>query len=216
MIKARKRRAFSLIAVIAIAIAGLALVGGILYTFQAFSGASMQVTSSSWEYNFLQEAVEQGKAFLRNQTLSLEPGTDEPLTWKESDSDKIENLTDLLIRDKDGKQIGHLTSRNINERGLNGTLNLYIYSMAYTSDDISVSIPAEDRAQLPPSFPIYSSGAESEWEEGPLEPGAIITSDDIGTSGGEAAYLIRATFTDNVTHSEKSIETAIVQSMKAP
>ncbi|MDR1516192.1 MAG: hypothetical protein LBS45_10910 [Synergistaceae bacterium] len=159
-VKARKRRAFSLIAVLIIALAGMALVGGILYTFEAFSGASRQTTSSSWEYNILQEAVEHGKAFVREQTLALIPDDDLPLTWKESDTDKISSLSSLLIRGKDGTQIGHLIKNYpINEKGLNGTLNLYIYSMGYTSDDIDDSaLSASDRALLPPSIIMPEGG----------------------------------------------------------
>jgi hypothetical protein len=149
-VKARKKRAFSLIAVLIIALAGMALVGGILYTFEAFSGASRQVTSSSWEYNILQDAVEQGKAFVREQMLSLGPD-DKPLSGK---TGKIEGLEDLLIRDDDGTTIiGHLIKdKPINERGLHGKLNLYIYSMNYKSEDIDSSISPTDKALLPPSI----------------------------------------------------------------
>jgi hypothetical protein len=217
IITRRRRRAFSLIAVLVIAIAGLALVGGILHTFQAFSGASMQVMSSSWEYNYLQEAVEQGKAFLRDQILALDPSTSEPLKWKQSETDKISNLRDLLIRDRSGNPIGHrINDRPISEKGLDGTLNLYIYSMAYVSDDFHSSLTDAQKAQLPPSLIVNSGpGGGEMMESTPEDPGEEVSGPaPTGPSTAAAAYLIRATFTDKATGNEKSIETAIVQSMR--
>jgi hypothetical protein len=166
-LKTLRRRAFSLIAVLIIAIAGLALVGGILYTFQAFSGASRQATLSSREYNLLQDAVEQGKAFVREQTLAL-VSSDKPLTWKREGFDnKVYSVGSLLLRDKSGNNvIGHLIKdKQVKENGLDGTLNLYIYVMGYTSDDlVSPDIPL-----LPPAL-ILGSGSGDDDDD--MENGA--------------------------------------------
>ncbi|MDR1019238.1 MAG: hypothetical protein LBL73_00640 [Synergistaceae bacterium] len=221
-IKSGKRRAFSLIAVLVIALAGMALVGGILYTFNSFAGASRQVTSDSWEYNILQEAVEQGKTYVREEMIKHgNNGGDEPLTWKENDSAKVGAIDDLLIRSPAGghSQTGHYIHRTVNERGLNGTLDLYIYAMGYTSSDVAPTLSPAERALLPPMMsPLPPNG-------GGGGSGGVLTATPLGTNSDEdeepdeykldiAAYLIRAVFVDADTGAEKSIETAVIQSMR--
>jgi hypothetical protein len=217
-IKAGKRRAFSLIAVLVIALAGMALVGGILYTFNSFAGASRQVTSDSWEYNILQEAVEQGKTYVREEMLKLDiTKNDKPLTWKENDSDKVYAIDNLLIRASTGThpQTGHYIHRTVNERGLNGTLDLYIYAMDYTSSDVAISSAAE-RASLPPMLVLSPNTGRG--GSGAVETGTPSDTDDEENKELEqpdaAAYLIRAVFVDGNTGVEKSIETAVIQSMR--
>ena len=201
VIKPRGRRAFSLIAVLVIALAGMALVGGILYTFNSFSGASRQVTSDSFEYNLLQEATERGKADVRDKILAIEPPANptefeannpdkRPMKWKDgkAEGSKIGSPNDLLINLKEiaNPQVTHITT---GAGGARGVLTLYIFDMEYsTSNDLAPSLSDNDRAQLPPAI-------QSE-------------ADTAGT------YLIRAVFVDDDTGVEKSIETAIVQSMR--
>jgi hypothetical protein len=220
-IKAGKRRGFSLIAVLIIAVAGMALVGGILYTFQAFSGSARQVISSSWVYNDLQEGVEQGKAFLREKILALDPGTDKVLTWKPDSGTHIDELEDLLICDTSGTPIGHIVHKNINEKGVNGTMDVYIYAMGYTSSDIAPGIDAAERAKLPPIIEVNSvptgdcdCGGNGDGMCPCYESCSCSSSPTGGPSAEAGAYLIRAVFKDDDTGVEKSIETALVQSMK--
>jgi hypothetical protein len=148
-LKGRRRQAFSLIAVLIIAIAGLALVGGILYTFQAFSGASRQAMSASREYNLLQEAVEQGKALVRERMLARNP--DEGPLMRKSHPAPITTLEDLLIQEPQ--------EFPIDKNGLKGTLKLYIYAMDYTSDDVA-GLSDSEKALLPPSLILLPDGGE--------------------------------------------------------
>ncbi|MDR0649440.1 MAG: hypothetical protein LBF92_08920, partial [Synergistaceae bacterium] len=187
VIKPRGRRAFSLIAVLVIALAGMALVGGILYTFNSFSGASRQVTSDSFEYNLLQEATERGKAYVRDKILAIDPTAFEasnpdkrPMKWKDgkAEGSKIGSPNDLLINLKeiDNPQVTHITA---GAGGARGDLTLYIFDMEYASTDLAPGLTPDERAQLPPAI---QSGA-----------------DTAGT------YLIRAVFVDSDTGVEKSI-----------
>jgi uncharacterized membrane protein YgcG len=235
-IKAGKRRGFSLVAVVIIAIAGMALVGGILYTFQAFSGSARQVISSSWVYNDLQEGVEYGKAFLRERML--DPTLDEKLSWKQgvTDTTQIATVDDLLIRDVSAPyaQIGHIVrDKDINEKGVKGKLNVYIYAMGYKSGDVSSSISADQRAKLPPTIVLKPTDGDGGINDDKSKPadldagsgGSVAGGGGGGGSGGGGtdvrdggakdvgAYLIKAVFKDDDTGVEKSIETALVQSM---
>jgi hypothetical protein len=213
-VMARKRRAFSMIAVVIIAVSGMALVGGILYTFNSFAGASRQSTSESWEYNVLQEAVEQGKAIVRERML--DENATEPLTWLKP-SNGINDFRDLRVISPDGTLIPTpMNVTKISGRDLGGTLSMYILAMDYDpkynpNGDLDPGIAPAAKALLPPSLKITGTGnsivdGEALGEDDPND------TDDPGKSGRSAAYLIRAVFVDD-NGAEKSIETAIVQSM---
>jgi hypothetical protein len=191
MIKARRRRAFSLIAVLVIALAGMALVGGILYAFNSFSGASRLVVSDSWEYNLLQEAAERGKAYVREKILAIDPDqtgiNGHDMTWEEKvgGATKISKHSDLLIHEE-------ALPTPAGARGVRGAMRLYIFDVDYDAEeDLAALFPEDEKALLPPALP----------------SGIGIKDRGFGT------YLIRAVFVDD-TGVEKSIETAIVQSKK--
>jgi hypothetical protein len=195
-----RRRGFSLIAVIVISLAGMALLGGLFYTFQSMSGRTQNVTSRSTTYNMLQDGVEQGKAFLKDVMMD----ETEALRRK---AGTILSVSDLLICPKGSTTtpIGHIVkSADVHIGADKGVLNVYIYDMQYKKEDIGTGITPAARAELPPMMLVGGKN----WEEIEYEG----DDDDSAASINIGAYTIRATFTSG-NGEVKTIETAVVQAV---
>ena len=65
------RRGFSLIVVLLVSLAGLSLLGGIVYMIDTSSGSSRFSVSQDMEYNVMQQGVEEGKAELRRRVAAV-------------------------------------------------------------------------------------------------------------------------------------------------
>jgi hypothetical protein len=164
--------------------------------------------SSATEYNVLQDALEQGKSFLRYEMTKT--GVDDAFT---AQATTVEKLDDLLIRKKDGTVIGHvITSRDVRGPLYSGVLNLKIYDMQYDPGIVDGSITAEDKANLPPSAILPADGKSD--CPNPDNPGesSLCPGGKSGTAIKAGAYLIRATL-DFGDGRQKSIETAVVQAV---
>jgi hypothetical protein len=209
-----RRRGFSLIAVLVISLAGMALLGGLFYTFQSMSGRTQDVMSQSTTYNTLQDGVEQGKAFLKDEMMK---GT-EALWWSKSGekSKSIKNVSDLLICSVSSTgaktPIGHVVkSADVKVGADKGVLNVYIYDMQYEPDDIDPDIAPAARAELPPMMSVNSGGGGGSDMEGAEASDTDAGGDEGGgPSINAGAYVIRATLT-RANGEAKTIETAVVQ-----
>jgi hypothetical protein len=207
----KRRPAFSLVAVLILAIAGMAVIGGVMYTFDAFSGSARMTVSGTTEYNVLQDAVERGKSFLREEMTK----TGVTVALRAAPPSQITSHRDLLIQDS-GTVIGHFVVSE-DMKGLGGhqsigVLNVYIYDMQYDPATVNPGMTDAERAALPPSLNLTATGSSGGVEDG--TPGGL--GGGGGGSGGPTtsagAYLIRATLVREDGR-QKSIETALVQAV---
>ena len=89
------RRGFSLIVVLLVLLAGLSLLGGIVYMIDTSSGSSRFSVSQDMEYNVMQRGVEEGKAELRRRVAAV--SVDLP-HWSSTPDESIpSSLSSLLI-----------------------------------------------------------------------------------------------------------------------
>jgi hypothetical protein len=200
----KKRRAFSLVAVLFISIVGMAFVGAIMYNFQSSSGSSRVSGGSKLEYNLLQDGVEKGKAILKDFMANEDPP---PEGINVGD---VDELADLLL-DGIGDH-GVVYSRDLTGgdlAGRKGNIRVEIFDMDYNPVLNSAITPAEI-AKLPPSLTIGSGGGTGyrSWGVGASSAGT--------SSPNSHAYLIRATLEVNdvrgVGKKIKVLDTSIVQS----
>ncbi|MDR3322255.1 MAG: hypothetical protein LBS93_07375 [Synergistaceae bacterium] len=201
----RRRPAFSLLAVLVLAVIGMAFVSGVMYTFNTFSSASRAAVSRKMEYNVLQEGVERGKAFLRSEMVAR----DDAFRYK---GGKVESLDDLLIRDESNNvmNVPLPNGGQISENGVKGNLSVLIYDMQYEPSDVKGTIEG-----IPPSTrlrtsPGVASGTPGEPDEA-VGSSAATTGSASKTAG---VYLVRAIFERDDgggQKSQKTIETAVLQ-----
>ncbi|MDR3354323.1 MAG: hypothetical protein LBO21_04745 [Synergistaceae bacterium] len=203
--RARRKRGFSLVIVLGIAIAGMSLLGGMMYTIQSFSGAARVAVSDGVIYNILQDGVERGKARLKE----LMHNTNPPPLWTDkpgvNHDDPISSVEDLLLVS------GNVPSPNLNPNefgGKTGSVKVEIFDMQYDTTKVTISNP-EELAKLPPSY-ILSAGGPLVTSGSSLDPGK-----SKGSGGGPppqcGVYLIRATLEIDG-REEKVLETSVIQS----
>jgi type II secretory pathway pseudopilin PulG len=135
------RGGFSLVVVLIIAIIGLAMVGATLQMTMTSSGAGRVASATGVKYNFLQDAVEEGKAALkRAMSGDLAP----PRFFTDTDPSpadgSITEADDLLIEVDFGAGTNGivkdlpLDKRDLGRLGIagdSGTLVVAIYDMQY-------------------------------------------------------------------------------------
>lgn len=195
-----RRLGVSLIVVLLIAMAGMTMLGTIVYILNVSSGSSRVSSRQTEEYNILQKAVEQGKAILRDRMGNSDP----PPRW----TDKYGGEADITDSDTLLIENGIVVSSNVRVLG-QGTaaLEVRVFDMQYNPERVRISDDHE-LSLLPPSITLE---APSEWwSPDVLEPGSE-NADSSGTANNAGVYLIRATLTfpDGET---KTIDTAVVQS----
>jgi hypothetical protein len=192
-----------LIVVLLISLAGMSILGGTMYMFNAFASSARVSVDEGDIYNVLQTEVEFAKAALRQNMRN----TAEPPHW--TPPGPINSVEDLSI----GVGAKSGVQKSFGTRG--GTLSVRIYDMQYAQSDLNPALTDEQIAQLPPPlFFVGGSGGsldgadptDPDGAEGSTGPGGPAASDNGGV------YLIRATirFDDG---EEKTIETAIVQAI---
>jgi hypothetical protein len=203
--KSGKARGFSLVLVLIISVIGMALLGGIMYTFQSFAGASRATIANDLKYNILQDGVEKGKTELKARMNNINP----PPRWMDkaglNENSDIDSLSMLLLVD------GVVLDQAVAMRDGGGRIKVEIFDMQYDpapgKNDITIT-DDEELALLPPSVMI--AGANAAWNNKmALDPGGL-TPFSGGAAGNSGVYLIRATL---VRGSEvKILESSIMQS----
>jgi hypothetical protein len=199
VLRLRKRSAFSLLAVLVIAMVGMAIVGAIMHTFQSSVGATHVVISKKLEYNLLQDGVEKGKSILKSRMNNTDPPP------RGVNMDNIDSLDDLLLED------GVVYTRNLGGSDLaggTGRIVVQIFDMEYNPANVHITEPGE-MEKLPPSILLGSVGGRYGDEE------VDIRNPSGGGSSNSGAYLIRATLEINDAHGDKRIkvlDTSILQS----
>jgi hypothetical protein len=190
--KKSKKRAFSLIAVLILTFAGMALVGGIMYTFQSFAGASQVASAQNVQYNLLQDGIQKGRAILRARMSTLDP----PPRWYEhkvgvDSSSSITSAEDLMLVS------GEVYSKVLDPSdlagvGKQGKIFVKIYDMNYEAGKVTISDPAEI-SLLPPAINIDFDANDWNNRGDPLKPGeAAVTAGGGGGTVNFGIYLIRA------------------------
>ncbi|MDR3279207.1 MAG: hypothetical protein LBT23_01735, partial [Synergistaceae bacterium] len=193
--KHKASRGFSLIVVLIIAMVGLAVVGAVVQLVGQSSGAGRTASASAEKYNFLQDAVENGKAKLKSMTDNTDPVP----RYTIPGSGKIGLVEDLLITSGDivsrrllsGSERGRLGI----EPGKNAYLTVRIYDLEYDHTILDSTLGSD-----PTKAKVLSMIPPSLLESATPDP-------NIGK------YLIRATL--DVDDADPSIlESAILQSNK--
>ena len=158
-----KRAGFSLIIVLIISLVGFAIVGVTLQLTVLSSGSGRVVSAAHTKYNILQDAVEEGKAALKEAMV----GVDFPLTYDDT-GEKITSA-DMLLVDYDfdeNEPKGVVYNRGLNRgdlgrlgiAGNGGSLKVAVYDMQYDPKKIPKEVgDGEDEISpgelnmLPPS-----------------------------------------------------------------
>ena len=211
----RGKRGFYLIAVLIISMVGMAMVGGMLYSFQTFTGGARVVFSDTAVNNILEDGVEKGRAILKARMNNTDP----PPRWMDKDgldADSPIPDVDTLLLDDGIVYEADLSGRDL--AGKTGSVRVEIFDMQYDPAKNEVQITdQEELMRLPHSFMI--KGSYEDWiQRNPKSEGGEVT----GTSGASpvnaGAYLIRATLEieSGVDREVKTLETAVVQTNLLP
>jgi hypothetical protein len=217
--KRKKWTAFSLIAVLIISLIGLAVIGALLQITVISGGAGRTASVNAVKYNRLQEAVEEGKAKLKEKMMAL--GADPAPRYNAVGP--IDDLDDLLISfDLDGPDPGivrrvEIPASELGRMGIfvpsgtTATLTVAIYDMGYDSSPENIQIDPSDAdfSKIPPAISLDVSGASgagtTDMDKSPTTEGGA---NDAGT------YLIRATLA--LGDEEFIMESAIMQAKDKP
>jgi type II secretory pathway pseudopilin PulG len=196
MKKSARRRGFSLLAVLIIAIIGMAIVGGVIQVTVASSSGSRTSAASSVKYNFLQHAVEEGKA-----AVKAAMDDDVTLLKYNSSMSTITSADELLVDwDFGAGTNGIVKSKTLSKQelgrlgitGNSGELVVRIYDMQYDPGKIPEvgaepgMISPEQFSLLPPSTPLPSNDDPYGTAWAPDRKANHLTSDSTGV------YLVRA------------------------
>jgi hypothetical protein len=193
-----RRRGFSLIAALLIAMVGMSLIGGVMYSLESFSGRSRVVLSDTVINNVLEDAIEKGKAALKARMDNEDPP---PRWWMNKPSlDKdssIPSVETLVL--KDGTM---LLSPDL--PGKTGNIKVEIFDMQYEPDKIEIA-DAKKIELVPHSLKLKEPNPYINEEIDYVDEGAAPL--NVG------AYLIRATLEieDGANTEVKILETAVVQ-----
>jgi hypothetical protein len=204
---------FSLIAVLLIALVGMSLVGGMMYTLQSYAGKSSVVLSDTVLDNILEDGLERGRAALKARMMNEDPPprwTDKPGLGVDSDIDSVETL---LLED------GTVYTATQNLFGKTANIKVEIFDMQYDPAPAKNAVKITDPEELkliPHSLML--KGVVDDWDdENPELPGGGPLTSDPPVNGG--AYLIRATLEvlDSGNNREvKILEAAVVQTNLTP
>ncbi|MCL2683626.1 MAG: hypothetical protein FWE55_00130 [Synergistaceae bacterium] len=222
ILRLRKRSGFSLIIVLIVSLIGFAIVAVALQATMMSSGSGRAVSAGNTKYNFLQDAVEEGKAALKKAMDNDNP----PPRYADYDTEpSLTDVDDLLIEHSFNAALGNgvVLHRNFNRNQLgrlgiagrnSGSLTVKVFDMQYPADSVA---PGIDISLFPPSMFLYGSG------EGSYDPGTVPPTTSPGAIGSGAAtnagvYLIRASLEVAIgSETEKTLlDTAVIQSNNTP
>ena len=216
-----KRKGFSLIVVLIVAIIGLAIVGTMVQMTVTSGGGGRVSSASGTKYNFMQDAVEKGKAALKE---SMNHTGDAPrfVGYYSTTPPVIAELDHLLISQDfppiSGNPDGIVEDRAVSKAelgrlgiaGNGGTMLVKIYDMQYPTDPsiLTLSSSSPDFNRLPPSIILTT---EEEWDDIPTAAPpwwkAIYSK---ATPDSNGVYLVRAVLT--IGGKETVLDSSVVQS----
>ena len=237
ILRSRKRSGFSLIIVLIVSMIGLAIIGATLQFTVMSSGGGRIVAAGNTKYNFLQDAVEEGKAALKAAMDVSDPDFKVPRHYSEEDVEKpletIGNVDELLIKYKFDTALANgvvfarsLSRSDLGKLGITGNgavLDVKIYDMQYAAS-ADVTIPAGELKLLPPSMLLYGSSSGPPPDpnlDDPFkpkgDPKTPQATESVESGAGNAGvYLIRASLLIDGQNSPTILDTALIQSRKDP
>lgn len=142
---------FSLIAVLVVAVIGMALIGITFYIYESSIGTASLSMQRSQEYNVLQDALERGKSRLVELCNNMDPVP----RWNKglAAGTKITNPGSLIIND------GVLTD-SVKINGVTGQIQVEIFDAGYSEADVdTAALTGLDL--MPPSLSITGSENDS-------------------------------------------------------
>ena len=200
----RRKKGFSLIAVMIISLINLAIMGVALQFAVSSSGGGRVNSAMAMKYNLLQSALEDGKALLKKSMDNDGP----PHSYLHNgiDTSSITRPDMLLLTDSPSPAdypgvdfpLGHAITKpmvksdlkRIGIFGDSGELTVKIYDMQYKPESVAENV--EDLQSMPPSMPLptnYEDYKEVSGLEGRSGPKPQFRPNDRGV------YLIRAALT---------------------
>ena len=226
----RKRAGFSLLIVLIISIVGLAIIAVTMQMTVLSTGSGRVVSAGNTKYNFMQDAVELGKAILR---MAMDNSDERPVY--KGKNNPITDIDDLLIACKYcpdelelpdpwefhcweiSRELNRADLGKLGIAGNGGQLVVKVYDMQYDWDAVDLANP-DDEKMLPPSLELTGTAAAGSYvgESGMLPIGPSNPTHDDGFSGGPpkppenaGVYLIRATLT--IEGKRTILDTAVIQ-----
>jgi hypothetical protein len=203
-----------------IAVAGMTLLGGLLYMFDAFAGNSRVTVNDAEVYNYLQSEIENAKSELRRYMMRPENKK-----VQAKDIGTILSLDDIEVYRDEDDDVPFYTSRDqVSVRvGMRpGDLSVKIYDMQYDKDKIPPTPTdagmtdgeyARFISSLPPTVSLFVNPGEED-SPTPIGTDPDGTSEEppdvTGASAHSGVYLIRASI-DFGGGLRKTIDTALVQ-----
>ena len=230
-----RRPGFSLIIVLIVSMIGLAIVGATLQFTMMSSGSGRVVSAGNTKYNFLQDAVEEGKAALK--AAMDDPDVIPPRYFPEggtsADIGNIVNVGQLQIKHKFDPALDNglvfvrtLSRGELGKLGIAGdsaTLDVKIYDMQYKGGDVDPAIAAGEMKMLPPAMSLFGGagspmknpiGGTPDGPPGHEYPGTASGSGGSGDATNAGVYLIRASLLINGHDNPTMLDTAVIQSIK--
>jgi hypothetical protein len=200
---AMRRPAFSLVAVLIIAMIAMGILGGVMFSLDSTYFTLRGEKESLDERVLLENAVEKARAFLKKTMMERA----EVIRWKDSGRETITSLNDLSL---------YASSEDVSAGSLKGSLYVNIYDMQYKVEDLDSGLREDERLLLPPaSILTGGDGEETDTDVDPsesLEGGVSEPIADANTKTG--SYLIRATFVNGGDGGQKTVEVALLQGTK--
>jgi hypothetical protein len=159
----RRHRGVSVVLVVVLAAIAMAAVGTVFHLAAASSGLARSSSASAAKYNFLQHAIEEGKASLKKRMDNL----NNPPRYFMNDDYYPAGLTDegsvadgsindsKLLLIKDGHTSRALSKSDLGQLGIAGdvgALITYTYDMQYATSKIAPGISHEELLKIPPSI----------------------------------------------------------------
>lgn len=170
---------FSLIAVLVVAVIGMALIGITFYIHESSAGASSLTMQRSLEYNVLQDALERGKSNLVQLCNNLDPVPRWP--GRAAGTTKITSPASLVIDN------GTFTE-NVRINNVSGTVRVEILDAGYSMSEVDTAALTNVEL-MPPSMNITGSANDS--------IGAYLVRATL-TLGGESKRLESTVFQRNL------------------
>ena len=228
--KMTKRPGLSLVLVVVVAIAGMALLGVSFLLFENFTHRSFRTMGGIEEINAMDEGIERGRLALQE---LIDDSTNMPqAVFKNSASGQITSSDDLKVAESDGSTDPWETDAiQINTAaGETVTLTIELFDVMYEEGDLDATVTANTadaralRATLPPAMDLAAAtlgdidtAASGVGEAGISTSNTIEEQDNSGgfnrtvISSEAGIYMIRATVTRPDGHGRI---TEVVQAIK--
>ena len=149
------RSGFSLVTLLVVMLAGMALLGATFYIHDSFTNRTFLSVDHLGEKNYMDEAMEIGRAELVK-LIEDYPGDELPVAYfkneKTVNPGTIEKVDDLIPVDKDGDKWSRESyTRRISDEDVI-SIDIQLYDVLYTSDDIDEDELETLQTVLPPGF----------------------------------------------------------------